>query len=88
MRCESLVERGGESGTGTVRARPMLQALAPRSRTLEKWRLMSYHYKRYSSRKMGKATYEQSLAESGSHFISEVVDSPTAFYICCSPFSL
>ena len=41
VRCESLVESGGESGTGTVRARPILQALAPRSRTLAKWRLMS-----------------------------------------------
>ena len=41
VRCESRVERGGDSATGTVRARPMLQALAPRSRTLGKWRLMS-----------------------------------------------
>ncbi len=41
VRCESLVASGGDSGTGTVRARPMLQALAPRSRTLGKWRLMS-----------------------------------------------
>ena len=41
VRCESLEESGGDSGTGTVRARPMLQALAPRSRTLGRWRLMS-----------------------------------------------
>ena len=41
VRCERRVERGGESGVGTVRARAMLQALAPRSRTEGKWRFMS-----------------------------------------------
>ena len=43
------MERGGdvvlfesESGPGRVRARAMLQAPAPRSRTWGKWRLTSY----------------------------------------------
>jgi len=33
---ERRVDRGGESGVGTVRVRAILQALAPRSRTLGK----------------------------------------------------
>lgn len=43
------MERGGDavlfgsgSGFGRVRARAILQAFAPRSRTWGKWRLMSY----------------------------------------------
>ena len=42
VRCEKRVDRGGESGVGAVRARAILQALAPMSRTEGKWRLMSY----------------------------------------------
>lgn len=38
---ESRVANGGEFGAGTVRARAMLQAFAPRSRTLGKCRLIS-----------------------------------------------
>jgi hypothetical protein len=41
VRCERRVDSGGESGFGTVRARAMLQALAPRSRTEGKWRFIS-----------------------------------------------
>lgn len=48
VRCEIRVERGGDevllgsgSGLGRVRARAILQAFAPRSRTWGKWRLMS-----------------------------------------------
>lgn len=37
---------------------------------------------------VGKETHEQSLAESGSHFIAEVVDFPAAFNIRCRSFSL
>jgi len=49
VRCPSRVERGGElglagliSGSGRVRARAMLHEFAPRSRTWEKCRLISY----------------------------------------------
>jgi len=38
---ERRVDRVGESGVGTVRARAMLQAFAPKSRTLGKCRLIS-----------------------------------------------
>ncbi len=38
---ERRVDRGGESGVGTVRVRAILQAFAPRSRTLGKCRLIS-----------------------------------------------
>ena len=42
VRCERRVDRGGDEGKGGwVSARAMLQALAPRSRTQGKERLMS-----------------------------------------------
>lgn len=49
VRCDNRVERGGDevlfgsmSGSGSVRARAILQAFAPTSRTFGKCRLMSY----------------------------------------------
>ena len=49
VRCDNRVERGGDevfagsiSGSGSVRARAILHAFAPTSRTCGKCRLMSY----------------------------------------------
>ena len=39
---ERRVDSGGESGLGTVRARAILHAFAPRSRTEGKCRFISY----------------------------------------------
>lgn len=50
VRCEMRVDNGGDSGflgsgsgSGRVRALAILQALAPRSKTCGKWRLISWH---------------------------------------------
>lgn len=64
-------------GGGLARARAMLQALAPRSRTWSKRRLMSLRgvsaFDGHISLN-GISSYQQSLTQTSSYFIAKVVD--------------
>lgn len=96
MSLEIRVARGGEvstagSGLGAVRARAMLQLLAPRSRTLEKDLLISFAIISKSAR--GKIasfgdSYQQPLTQPGGYLVFEIVHLPAVLHVSRRPILL
>lgn len=81
---------GSRSGRERMRAR--LQALAPRSRTLGKLRLISCRHGQMARWKHCQIcevfTYEQALGQSGGNLISHIIDLSTLLHILSSTLLL
>ena len=86
VRCERRVVSEVEE---VVRARAMLQAFAPRSRTWGKCRFTSCVFGLEAVKQVWMwGEYKQALAQSVGYLVSEVVDFSACLYVCSGAFSL